>query len=413
MKGLFVSAHFPRDFRQSTTGTFKRMRMFLQALQEKASVRLLFYCAPELDDKRIAETTAALISEWNLDGHELLVCREELDPEHTDKLWDGYLARGLSMHRQLGFVSTSGEAQLRAFEACLEGSPDFVFVHRLSTMCPVLMTKRPLPPVFMDLDDVEHKAFLRNLSQQPKRLAKRLFYLQWPALLWGERRAIKLTRKTFVCSELDAEYLSKWGLSNIGVIPNSISIPNVQPLVTEPVLLYLGGYGYKPNAVAAEQLVTRIWPAVRDACPTAKLVIAGGNAEFIPCFGQPHDGVEYTGFVDDLDALYRGARVVCCPIRSGGGTRIKIIEAAAYGKPIVSTHLGAEGLNFADGREILLRDDMKAFAEACIQLLRNYELCKKLGQAARAKAVERYNQQNVLRMIQSEILGYLDPHNKS
>jgi glycosyltransferase involved in cell wall biosynthesis len=269
-----------------------------------------------------------------------------------------------------------------------------------------LRTDRPLPPVYMDLDDVEHKVFLREMSQPPKWASKPLMYLQWPALMLGERRAIQLTRKTFVCSDADVRYLRRTlGLSNVSLIPNSIDIPAPQPTSGEPALLFLGAYGYKPNVVAATELIREIWPFVRSACPAARLIIAGASPERIPCFAEHHEGVEYAGFVEDLDQIYRRARAVCCPIRSGGGTRIKIIEAAAYGKAIVSTPLGAEGLDFTDGSEIMLRDDPGAFAAACIELLRNDRLCERIGAAARARATARYDRQSVIRLVQGEIFG--------
>src|SRR5262249_5552633 len=111
-------------------------------------------------------------------------------------------------------------------------------------------------------------------------------------------------------------------------------------------------------------------------------------------------GVEFTGFVDDLEALYQQSRVVCCPVLAGGGTRIKIIEAAACGKPIVSTRIGAEGLEMVDGMELLLRDEPKSFAEACLRLLKDSTLCNKLGYAARAAVIRYYDRSRVIQSIQ-------------
>jgi glycosyltransferase involved in cell wall biosynthesis len=402
MNVLFVSDHAPASASHSSSGTYKRMRTFLDALREKASVRLLLYCRPDL----VAAATALLKSDWSLDASEFTICPEDPDPEHGDSLWKGYLARGLSIHRQVGYVCTSGDTQLAAFEHGLAGRPDLIFAHRLAAMCPVLRTKQPLPPVFLDLDDIEHTRFLRNISQPPRWAAKRLGYIQVPALMWGERRAIKITRKSFVCSEADQRYLHRrWRLNNVSVIPNSIHVPQVHPFQQSPTLLFLGTYAYKPNANAAEELITRIWPTIRDACPKAKLVLAGDQPQRIPSFGRDHAGVHYAGFVPDLDALYAQTRVFCCPIRAGGGTRIKIIEAAAHAKPIVSTSLGAEGLHFEDGREILLRDDAKVFADACIRLLSDEAACTNLGEAARLKAIELYDRRSIMRRIQAEILG--------
>jgi len=410
-KVLFVSTHFPYDFRKSTTGTFKRMRVFLDALKDRVSLHLLFYYPPylDVDAQRVSETKSALRSEWLLDDFDVTVCKQEREPNDSKTLWARYGSRALTIHRQLGFVCTSGPQQLRIFEECLEDRPDFVFIHRLMCICPALRTRRPLPPMFMDLDDVEHRALCRDISQPPMWGTKRLYYLHLPAMVWGERRGIKLTRKSFVCSALDERYLTHtWKLSNVRAIPNAIHLPGDQPLSRGPVLLFLGGFGYPPNARAAEHLILRIWPLIRNACPESSLVIAGGDPERIACYEQAHGGVEYTGFVDDLEALYARARVVCCPLQTGGGTRIKVIEAAAYGKPVVSTLIGAEGLEFEEGREILLRDDPRDFADACIKLLRDEALCVQIGQAASAKAAKLYDRRNVIRMIQQEIFGSLE-----
>lgn len=96
--------------------------------------------------------------------------------------------------------------------------------------------------------------------------------------------------------------------------------------------------------------------------------------------------VIFTGFVDDLQSWYRRARVVCCPIHYGAGTRVKIIEAAAHAKAIVSTRLGAEGLNFEDEREIILRDAPAQLAQACVRLLGDPQAARQLGRAALQKA---------------------------
>jgi len=109
--------------------------------------------------------------------------------------------------------------------------------------------------------------------------------------------------------------------------------------------------------------------------------------------------VSFLGFVDDLDSWYARARVVCCPISHGSGTRVKIIEAAAHARAIVSTSMGAEGLNFRDGREILLRESPSALADACVELLNDPSRADHLGRAARARAAERYERSAVVTQL--------------
>jgi glycosyltransferase involved in cell wall biosynthesis len=110
--------------------------------------------------------------------------------------------------------------------------------------------------------------------------------------------------------------------------------------------------------------------------------------------------VSFAGFVGDLAPWYRSARVVCCPIYHGSGTRVKIIEAAAHAKAIVSTRLGAEGLEFEDGREIMLRDTPQALADACVQLLQSASSAQRMGLAARARAAELYEHGAIVRRLE-------------
>ena len=114
------------------------------------------------------------------------------------------------------------------------------------------------------------------------------------------------------------------------------------------------------------------------------------------------------GFVSDLRGLYARSRVVCAPILSGAGTRIKIIEAAMYGKPTVATRIGAEGLEFRDGHELLLRDDARSFANACVELLANDSLCERLGLATHEAAVRYYSRAKIEALIRTHIVAASD-----
>lgn len=137
--------------------------------------------------------------------------------------------------------------------------------------------------------------------------------------------------------------------------------------------------------------------------PKAKLLIAGAHPDKIRGYQAPPLGVKFTGFVENLDELYQQTRVVCCPILSGSGTRVKLIEAAAYRKPIVSTRIGAEGLDFVDGEAIFLRDNVQTFADACIKLLQNDQMCQRISNNAYAVASKRYNKTQILQQIQHHL----------
>ncbi len=404
MKVLVVSKNLPGDFRTKVHGVFQRLRMFLEGIQEIASIDMLFYVASDLhiSPSIISQVRRSFLEHWNIELKLFIFPTEKLQEERTvaEKLCRSVVS-STSMFRQPGYFETSGPQQIEAIEVCLGNHPDAIFVDRLQAMCPLLLTKKRLPPVFFNMDDIEHVAHLRSTSKMLKWRTKVLSYSRIPALWFGEHRAIRLAEKTFICSELDRAYLAKYcGIHKIATVPNAVSIPTPQRLTVESTILFIGSYTYKPNIEAAEFLIKKIWPTIHKEMPSAKLIIAGANPNRIHGYGVVSNGIEFPGFVEDLSDLYRKTKIVCAPILTGAGTRVKIIEAAAYGKPIVSTSLGAEGLDMHDGQELLLRNDAESFAAACLQLLHDMSLCERLGNAARARTIQLYDKQNIIKLIQ-------------
>lgn len=406
MKILFVTSTYPEDIHTCTSGIFKRMKMFMVALSSLAELDILFYVSSDADisHERASRMEQLLEKHWKCKAR-VFLCRKS--QKYTVDLFRNFpfkdrIKDWWFVHHFYYLVSE--REHVAAFDECLERKQDAVFVHRLNSMYPVLLSRKVVPPVFFDLDDVEHKAFVRNLKQPPLWRSKFLQYLKVPSIIWLERRAIALARKTFVCSKSDRDYLVKiFKLPDVFTIPNAVDIPPVCKSTTSVNFLFIGLYLYPPNAIAADFLIKKVWPIIKHKIPEAKLIIAGKYPEKIACFLGQHKDVEFRGFIDDLDTLYRETRIVCCPVQSGGGTRVKIIEAASYGKGIVSTSLGAEGLDFVDGNEIMIRDDHANFAQACIDLVRDKSLCDRIGNAARIKAIELYSRAHVTDRIMNEI----------
>jgi glycosyltransferase involved in cell wall biosynthesis len=318
------------------------------------------------------------------------VRRETFRAHYLDGAWSAF--RQPDLHR------FCGPEQVAAVARAIEGAPppDLVFVHRLAAMGPLLIGGYRPSRMFFDLDDIEHKTRFRSAIQPPFWPGKLVYAVHALALGVAEAQAIRRSQGTFVCSEPDRRYLQRIGLGkSVHVVPNAVRMPaeadNSAAALAGNSLLFLGNYEYEPNQRAAERLVSRIWPLIRARQPAATLTIAGRGPERLACFAAPPEGVVFPGLVPSLDELYSRTRVVCCPLMAGGGTRLKLIEAAGYGKPMVSTHLGAEGLDFRDGTEILLRDDDVGFAEACLALLCDDAACLRLGAAARVRAVALYD----------------------
>jgi len=404
MRVLIVSNHFPINLSTSTHGVHKRLKMFVEAIKDIAEIDILFYvpCDVNTSTSSVTKFEHSLSKYFNT-AIRLFLCHR-FDYKKSKAKWWLYCAGALRFLSQPDYISTGTFQQVQAFESCLCNSPEAVFVHRLSAMGPLLMTRKSLPPVFFDLDDIEHIAFKRKIRYIRKTHTRLLNYLLLPALFWGQYRSVRLSDRTFVCSEVDRRFLvDRCRLNGVVSIPNAVRIPEPQPTAPEQALLFIGSYFHKPNIDAAEFLIQRIWPRVRKALSTATLIIAGSPPERIPSYRSDLPGISFTGFVENLDDLYQKSRAVCAPILSGSGTRVKIIEAAAYGKPIVSTVMGAEGIQMNHGEEIFLYDDPNSFAKACVELLSNPGLCDRMGSAARTVVIAKYNKAKVLRLIQKHI----------
>ncbi len=289
------------------------------------------------------------------------------DRSRQATIWNHYVTGAFSAAEQQGYQAFSGPDQVRGVARSLEREPDLVLASRFQAACALPHARMRTTRFFFDMMDIEHKIRLRTVLSAPVRAGTPLYMAQIPALLLAERRVVRMAEATFVCSEQDQQHLRRLGFGGrIEVIPNAMPIPaQAAPATQEPTVLYLGTYSYMPNREAADRLIRHIWPLIRQEVPEARLIIAGKGPERIPSFGSAGPGVAFTGFVDDLDQLYGRSRVVACPIMVGGGTRLKLVEAASYGRPMVSTRIGAEGLHFAAEQEILLRDDDAGFARAC------------------------------------------------
>jgi glycosyltransferase involved in cell wall biosynthesis len=151
--------------------------------------------------------------------------------------------------------------------------------------------------------------------------------------------------------------------------------------------LFFGHFGYEANRRGLERFLRDGWPATRARCPAARLAVAGGGLDAaLRARLAAAPGVEVLGLVDDLAGALARARAVVVPIWEGGGTRLKVLEALAAARPVVSTPLGASGLAFADGRHGRLAEEPAALGAALAGLLADPVRAAALGAAGRAHA---------------------------
>jgi glycosyltransferase involved in cell wall biosynthesis len=158
-----------------------------------------------------------------------------------------------------------------------------------------------------------------------------------------------------------------------------------------PGVFFVGSLFYQPNLDAAIMLKTRIWPLVRREVPDAICHIAGKGVPDVSLLNDPDNGVHFHGLVPDIRPYLAMCQAMVVPLKVGSGTRIKIIESMATGTPVVSTRIGAEGLQCTHGLDILLADTAEEIAGTVVSLLQNRESACQIGRAGRSLVETHYN----------------------
>jgi GT2 family glycosyltransferase/glycosyltransferase involved in cell wall biosynthesis len=148
-------------------------------------------------------------------------------------------------------------------------------------------------------------------------------------------------------------------------------------------MLFLGSFRHTPNQVALDWFTREVLPLVLAKLPDARLLVAGSDPPPRHAFHDPANAIDLLGFVEDIQPLFATCAVFVCPIRSGSGVRVKLLEAFASGIPVVSTTLGAEGLARKDGEFCALADDPRAFADSVIRVLEDSTFAQEIAGRAR------------------------------
>jgi glycosyltransferase involved in cell wall biosynthesis len=253
-----------------------------------------------------------------------------------------------------------------------------------------------LPAVVVDSHEIAYD-LARQFARTGGSLDRRFYAgVNWRKLRREELGTYRDADAVYLCSAADEQRLLDQipGTCTM-VIPNAADVEFYQPRVTDPppdgrTVVYFGLLSTVPNVDAVVHFVQEIWPRIAEAHPNARCKIIGGRPPpSLLALAGPR--VELTGFVSDLRPHLAAAAAVVVPLRFGGGTRLKIIEGMAMGKAIVSTTLGAEGIEAVPGRDLLVEDQPGAFADAVCRLLAEPRLAASIGQSARQLAVERYS----------------------
>jgi glycosyltransferase involved in cell wall biosynthesis len=298
--------------------------------------------------------------------------------------------------------------------------PDVIQAELLWTAPAALWLRRRWHrPVVLMQENVEYLKFVRFGQRSPLlRLVR-----------WLEAWACRSADRVVALSEVDRDLMAElYGLdpSKMTIIPHGVD-PDLFDFRPEgaaaaraklgvepgaPLLTFVGKLDYLPNARAVGYIADKIAPAVWGRYPAARFAIIGQGQEAVARYAR--DGLLFTGFVDarpgsrpNLSDYLSASDVVLVPLDAGSGTRLKILEAAANARPILSTHIGAEGLDLADGQEILLTGAVdEVFVERTLRLLDDAGLREALRTAARERVLALYSwhaQVSKMRQVHEEL----------
>lgn len=263
------------------------------------------------------------------------------------------------------------------------------------------------PAVVFDDHNAEYvlqrRAFEVDVGRPLRWPAALYSWTQWYRLARFERLACRRADGVVAVSGADANALQRLvpGLRPL-VVPNGVDVERYHPRLPDslhlrhPALVFTGKMDFRPNVDAVLWFFTRVWPLVRAQAPQAHFYVVGKSPHPSLAPLMRDRSVTVTGYVPDILPYFGGADVYVAPLRIGGGTRLKILEAMAAGLPVVSTTLGAEGIALVDGRHALLADDPESFARAALGLLRKPSEGKALGATARQLAVGRYDWRRIV-----------------
>jgi glycosyltransferase involved in cell wall biosynthesis len=272
----------------------------------------------------------------------------------------------------------------------------------------------PFAPRVLFQHNVESVIVQRHWQTTRLGPGKAYLYLQWRKLHRYEARAAHWFDHNIMVSDEDVATMERlYGARNCSAIPTGVDAEHYAPLGQEAPgndVVFTGSMDWLPNVDGITWFAAEVLPLLRRELPVKIWVVGRKPSAAVTALGQRHPEIEVTGTVDDVRPYLGRARVVIVPLRIGGGTRMKIFEAMAMGKPVVSTRVGAEGLPVTDGLHLALADDPADFAGRVLALLRNPERRRALGAAGRKLVVENFSWEGVARRFGEICQRVVDRH---
>ncbi len=397
MKILFLSPTVPFPL---TDGGRIRVFNLLKQIAEKSDITLLALETQPTDEEGIAE-----LQQLGVQVH-LVPNAPTLPRVSLRTLINAF-------HRQQPItVSRYDLPTYRQRFRELLATEDYDLVHYEMFHTAQFHTETDLPGV-LSQQNVDSEIWRRLCSETANPFYKFVYWTQQRAFQRYERVLSPKFDVVTCTSDIDALVFQQHCAEDaIAIIPNGVDVTHFQPDFTteSPAhLIYIGSMDWYPNEDAVAFFANEILPSIQSEVSDVRFSIVGGNPSARVQKLAERDSVIVTGRVPEIKPYFAEATVFVVPLRIGSGTRLKILEALAMGKAIVSTSVGAEGLDLKDGEEIFIADEPKPFAEAVTRLLTDPTLRRRIGENGRARVEKDYDWRSIgekLYQLYTEIGGH-------
>lgn len=378
MRILILSTWWPEP---ADNGSRMRIMQLLRALGAHHELHLLAFTQGPVAEARHEELSRLCVSAtgFKRPGRALTV---------ADRLQSLFVAEPSSVRAT--WCPTFAEAVARA---AAQLRPDVVLAMQID-MAPYARRLQHVPRILEELE----LSYIFDHYRQYQSPLLRLRYLL--TALKHRRYVAALLRDFAAVTVVSAREAARVGqligrqAVEVAIIPNGADLGASTAYSYQPepdTLIYPGALSYEANLDAARYFLAEIFPLIRKERPRTTLRITGRSTPEQRAALPTLEGVELTGYVDDVRPLVARSTVEIVPLREGGGTRLKILEALALGTPVISTSKGVEGLDLEPGRHVLVADTPHDFAAATLRLLADPDLCRQLSKAGRQAVAERYD----------------------
>ncbi|MDE0327183.1 MAG: glycosyltransferase family 4 protein [Candidatus Poribacteria bacterium] len=383
MKILFLSPTVPFPL---TDGGRIRVFNLLKQIAQKSEVTLLALETQPADAEGVSQ-----LQQLGIQVH--LVSNAPTLP----RLSFGTLANAFFKRQPITVARYDLPAYRQQFKALI-ATDIFDLVHYEMFHTAQFRTETDLPGV-LSQQNVDSAIWRRLCGETVNPFYKFAYWTQQLAFQRYERVLSPKFDAVTCTSDIDAAVFQQHCAEGvIEIIPNGVDVTHYQPDFSAEApahLIYIGSMDWYPNEDAVSFFADEVLPQIHAEVPEVKFSIVGGNPSAHVKKLAEKEGIVVTGRVPEIKPYFAETTVFVVPLRIGSGTRLKILEALAMGKAIVSTSVGAEGLDLKDGEEIFIADEPKVFAEAVTRLLKDPSLRRRIGKNGRARVEQDYDWRSI------------------